>query len=355
MGCPCELQLFAESEERARRVAALAVAEVARLDRKYTSYRDDSFLAEINRAAACGGCVEVDGETARLLDYADACHRESGGLFDITAGVLREAWRCEGGAVPKEAELHALLGKVGWHRVEWDGCRLAFRQAGIQLDLGGVVKEYAADRVVALCRAEGVRAGLVNLGGDLAVVGPRPGGEPWRIGIRDPRSREVLAAVVELYEGALASSGDYERCALIDGVRYSHILDPRTGWPVRHLASVSVVADLCVVAGSASTIAMLRQEDGPAWLAESGAPHHWIDVEGRSGGTLAIVRARAQRKTDDRAVAPHDRVRGLGLLPISDGSEKVPLMPGTSAGSMSSWRRQPTRSSHVCGGATGGG
>jgi len=287
MGCPCELQLFAADEAEARRVAGLAVAEVARLDAKYTTYRDDSFLAEINRAAASGGCIDADAETARLLDYADACHRESGGLFDVTAGVLRAAWRCEKGALPHAAELEALCAKVGWHRVAWRAPRLAFPLAGMQLDFGGVVKEYAADRVVALCRAEGVHGGLVNLGGDLAIVGPRPDGEPWKVGIRDPRSRDALAALVELDSGALASSGDYERCVMIDGVRYGHILDPRTGWPVRHLASVSVVADLCIVAGSASTIAMLRQEEGPAWLDEMGVPHHWIDVDGRSGGTLA--------------------------------------------------------------------
>lgn len=286
MGCPCELQLFAASEAEARRVVALAVAEVARLDAKYTSYREDSLLAEINCAAAAGGRIEVDTETARLLDYADTCHRESGGLHDVTAGVLRGAWRCEGGELPNPGHIEALLARVGWSRLVWRAPELAFPLPGMQLDLGGVVKEYAADRVVALCRAEGVRSGLVNLGGDLAIVGPRPGGEPWRIGIRHPREPEQLAGTFALHEGALASSGDYERCIEIDGVRYGHILDPRTGWPVRHLASVSVVADLCIVAGSASTIAMLRQEEGPAWLAEMGVPHHWIDVHGESGGRL---------------------------------------------------------------------
>ncbi|HTO06358.1 MAG TPA: FAD:protein FMN transferase, partial [Myxococcota bacterium] len=286
MGCPCELQLFAADEAEARRAAALAVAEVARLDAKYTTYREDSFLAEINRAAASGGCIDVDAETARLLDYADACHRESGGLFDVTAGVLRAAWRCEGGALPDAAELEALRAKVGWHRVAWRAPRLAFPLAGMQIDFGGVVKEYAADRVVALCRAEGVHGGLVNLGGDLAIVGPRPDGEPWRIGVRHPRERDRLAGTFVLHDGALASSGDYERCVVIDGVRYGHILDPRTGWPVRHLASVSAVADFCIVAGSASTIAMLKQEAGPAWLAEQEIPHHWMDVHGGSGGTL---------------------------------------------------------------------
>jgi thiamine biosynthesis lipoprotein len=291
MGCPCELQLFAASEADARRAAELAVAEVARLDARYSLYRDDSLLAEINRVAAAGGRIEVDGETARLLDYADACHRESGGLFDVTAGVLRAAWRCEDGALPEPARLEQALARVGWQRLEWRAPELAFPLAGMEIDLGGVVKEYAADRVVALCRARGVRAGLVNLGGDLAIIGPRPDGQPWRIGVRHPRRRDELAGTIELHEGALASSGDYERCVMIDGERYGHILDPRTGWPVRHLASVSVVADLCVVAGSASTIAMLRQEEGPAWLAALGVPHHWIDVHGSSGGTLTAVEA----------------------------------------------------------------
>jgi thiamine biosynthesis lipoprotein len=286
MGCPCELQLFAASEAEARRVAERAVAEVTRLDARYSLYRDDSLLAEINRVARAGGAIEVDEETARLLDYAGACHRESDGLFDVTAGVLRRVWQMRDGSLPDPAEVEALLPFVGWQRVAWKSPTLSFPLPGMEIDLGGVVKEYAADRAVALCRAEGVCSGLVNLGGDLAIVGPRPDGSPWRIGIRHPRRREALAGSVHLHQGALASSGDYERCIEIDGVRYGHILDPRSGWPVRKLASVSVVADLCIVAGSASTIAMLRQEEGPAWLAEVGLPHRWIDVHGASGGTL---------------------------------------------------------------------
>jgi FAD:protein FMN transferase len=282
MGCPCELRLVGPD---ARRVAGLAVAEVRRLDAKYTSYRDDSLLAEINRAAAAGGAIAVDEETAALLDYADACNRESDGRFDVTAGALGRAWRCEGGAVPDAALLDAVLARTGWQRLRWEKPLLSFPVPGMELDLGGVVKEYAVDRVVALCRAEGVRSGLVNLGGDLAAIGPRPEGMPWRIGIQHPRAGG-LAGTLELHEGALATSGDYARCIEIDGVRYGHIVDPTSGRPVRHLASVSVVAELCVVAGSASTIAMLREQEGPAWLAGLGVAHRWIDVDGAAGGTL---------------------------------------------------------------------
>jgi thiamine biosynthesis lipoprotein len=118
------------------------------------------------------------------------------------------------------------------------------------------------------------------------VLGPRPGGDPWRVGIRHHRLRDGMASLVEIERGALASSGDYERCIVIDGVHYGHILNPRTGWPVRELAAVSVVADLCVVAGSAATIAMLKDEEGVGWLAELGLPHRWTNVAGQSGGEI---------------------------------------------------------------------
>jgi FAD:protein FMN transferase len=156
----------------------------------------------------------------------------------------------------------------------------------MELDLGGVVKEYAVDRVASLLVERGVVSGIVNLGGDVRILGPRPGGEPWRVGIRHHRVQAGVASLVEIERGALASSGDYERCIVIDGVHYGHILDPRTGWPVREMAAVSVIADFCLVAGSAATIAMLKDEEGPAWLDGLGLPHRWTRISGESGGQL---------------------------------------------------------------------
>lgn len=286
MGSPCEVQLFAQSSAVAERAAALVVEEVARLEVRYSRYLPDSVLSQINRVAAVGGDLDVDPETASLLDYADACHRASDGLFDVTSGILRRAWRFPGGALPEAGAVERLLEKIGWQRVHWQPPLLGFPLAGMELDLGGVVKEYAVDRAAALCRGAGVSGGMINLGGDVAVIGPRPDGEAWHIGIRHPRLPGELCATLALREGALASSGDYERCIVLDGVRYGHVLHPRSGWPVRHLASVSVVAELCVVAGSASTIAMLKEDEGPAWLAELGLSHHWVDVHGATGGSL---------------------------------------------------------------------
>lgn len=286
MGSPCELQLYAESRAEADRVAQLAMADVHRLESRYSRYRDDSLLSAINRVAAAGGSLSVDEETAGLLSYAATCHRESGGLFDITSGILRRAWRFSEGRLPDPAHIQSLLDRIGWQRVRWNPPLLEFPVPGMEIDFGGVVKEYAVDRVGALCREAGIRHGLANLGGDIHVIGPHPGGSPWRIGIRHPRRPGTVIRTLALTQGGVASSGDYERCLVLDGVRYGHVLNPRTGWPVRHLASVTVAADLCVIAGSASTIAMLKEEDGPAWLAGLGLPHFWVDVRGKAGGSL---------------------------------------------------------------------
>ena len=156
-----------------------------------------------------------------------------------------------------------------------------------KIDFGGVVKEYAVDRVAALCRDAGIRHGFINLGGDIKIIGPHPDGTPWRVGIRHPRNPNGVVQRLNLSGGGLASSGDYERCIVVDGVRYSHVLNPKTGWPVRHLAAVSVWADFCLVAGSASTIAMLKEDQGPAWLEELGAPCLWVDSQGNTGGSMA--------------------------------------------------------------------
>ena len=286
MGSPCEIKLYAKTRPRAVHMAKRVVAEVARLEARYSRYRTDSFLSEINRVAASGGSIAVDDETAGLLNYVETCHRESGGLFDITSGVLREAWKFNRDTLPDAAQIDALLGRVGWRRLRWEPPVLSFLQPGLELDFGGAVKEYAVDRVAALCWEAEIRHGLINLGGDIKIIGPHPDGSPWAIGIQHPRRPGEFIHTLMLQRGAMASSGDYERCLVVDGRRYGHVLNPNTGWPVGHLASVSVVADLCVVAGSASTIAMLKEAEGPEWLKCLGLPHLWVDVDGVMGGSL---------------------------------------------------------------------
>lgn len=282
MGSPCALHLHARDEAELREWLAAGRAEVARLEAKYTRYRDDSLTARINRSAGDERGVLVDEETAALLDYADTAQRESGGLFDLTSGVLRRAWDFRSGRLPSRAQVEALLPSVGWQRVRWRRPRLVLPRAGMQIDFGGLVKEYAADRVAELLRRRGARHGLVDLGGDLAVVGPHPDGRPWLVGLRDPQDAGRALLVVPVHSGGVATSGDYERCMWVDGVRYSHLLDPRTGWPVSGPRSVSVWAPHCLIAGTTSTIAMLSGDAGAAdWLSAVGLPHARVAADGR--------------------------------------------------------------------------
>jgi len=289
MGTPCDIQLFAHNAAQARQAINAAIADVQRLEALYSRYRSTSLLSQINQAAATCGTIDVDDETASLLDYAATCYEHSNGLFDITSGILRRAWKFDQDKLPEQALINGLMDKVGWHRVSWKRPVLTFSVPDMEIDFGGIVKEYAVDRAAALCYEQGIRHGVINLGGDIKVIGPRADGSPWQIGIRHPRNKDALLDTISLYKGALASSGDYERYMMVNGIRYGHVLNPKTGWPVKHLASVSVIADFCVVAGSASTIAMLMEDQGPAWLEDLGLEHLWVDVNCRSGGSVGIV------------------------------------------------------------------
>lgn len=304
MGSPCVLHLYAPTtgEVEADAVAALAIAEVGRLERKYSRYREDSVTSEINRSAGKAAGIRLDDETAGLLDYAETAFRQSDGLFDITSGILRKAWNFKAQQLPSQEQLRPLLERVGWQRVVWSAPRLALPEAGMELDFGGYVKEYCADRVAQLCRDNGLRHGLVDLGGDLCVIGPHPDGSAWRVGIRHPRRPESAMARVDLSHGAIASSGDYERFTIVEGRRYSHILDPRTGWPVEGLASVSVVAPHCLVAGTASTIAMLKGSEGARWLDELGLPSLRMNRDGELSGDLATEAESAPARNASSAV-----------------------------------------------------
>lgn len=274
MASPCEVLVEAADEAAARALGALAAAEALRIERKFSRYRDDSVLAAWH--ARRGEAVEVDAETADLLDYAAACHALSGGLFDVTTGVLRAVWRFDGSdRVPEAAAVQALLPRVGWGRVAWQRPWLTL-PAGMEIDLGGVGKEYAVDRVLGLLRqAAPAAALLVNFGGDLAVSGPRADGTPWRVGMEHPGGAAATLQL-QLSAGALATSGDARRFLLRHGTRYGHVLDPRDGWPVRHAPrSVTVAAARCTEAGTLATLALLQGADAETWLAVQGVPH-WI-------------------------------------------------------------------------------
>ena len=278
MSSTCEIRLDGDDEAVLAAAAQRAIGEVQRLESTYSRYRADSIVSRINAAAGSGEGIEVDAETSALLDFAGQLHALSNGLFDITSGVRRRVSDFKAGKLPQPNHLRELLPLLGWHRVERREQQVYLPQAGMELDFGGFGKEYAADRAMAVLAEAGQRHGFVNLGGDIRVLGPRANGSAWRFCIQHPRRENATIASVEMVEGALASSGDYERFFEIDGQRYCHILDPRTGRPVRAWSSVSVTAPACIAAGALSTIAMLKGEHALDFLATQRASYFAVDA-----------------------------------------------------------------------------
>ncbi len=274
MASPCEVKLDLSDEAVGRQLAAAARAETRRIEGKFSRYRDDNIIHTINQAR--GAPVTVDPETAGLLDFAHRCHQLSGGRFDITSGVLRRAWTFDGGSrVPARAHTKELLKLVGWEKVSWENPVLAM-PAGMEIDLGGLGKEYAVDQVTSLLAERTGAAFLVNFGGDLRAHGQRRDGRPWRVGVERPGLPDAAALDLELARGALATSGDARRYLVHKGKRLGHILNPHTGWPVSQAPrSVTVLADTCLQAGVLSTLALLQGKNAEEWLAEQGG-QHWI-------------------------------------------------------------------------------
>jgi FAD:protein FMN transferase len=276
MASTCEVLLDAENEVTAKLHFQSVMDEVRRIEHKYSRYRPNSVISRIN-AAAGSDWIECDEETTVLLGFADTLFRNSDGLFDITSGVLRKAWDFRHPKVPSEEDLAPLLSLIGWQKVEREGARIRLPEAGMEIDFGGFGKEYAADRAADVLIAQGVQHGYVNLAGDMRILGPSPDGGPWMIGIQDPRRSGELIATIPILRGALTTSGDYERYFELDGKRYCHVLDPRTGFPVTYWRSVSVLAPLTIVAGSCSTITMLKQNNGLDFLRDTGMNYLAVD------------------------------------------------------------------------------
>jgi thiamine biosynthesis lipoprotein len=269
MASPCEVHVGEADLATADRVVALAAAEAQRIEAKFSRYRRGNVIDAINTAE--GRPVVVDDETARLLDYAARLHELSDGKFDVTSGVLRRAWRFDGSdRVPTEQAVAELLAVVGWDKVRWRTPELTL-PPGMEIDLGGIGKEYAVDSAAALVRPVSERC-LLNFGGDLLAIGPQQGGAPWRVGVESIAEAGAVARHIDLAVGALATSGDSRRFLFKDGKRYGHVLDPRTGWPVVGAPrSVTVAAATCTEAGMLATLALLQGAEAEAFLEAQGA------------------------------------------------------------------------------------
>lgn len=288
MGGPCEFKLYSDSSSFVKEVFHALENEVRRIEIKYSRYDNSSIVSKINLASGSGKYTPIDPETAGLVDYADKLYDQSNGLFDASSGVLRKAWDFKSGQLPENNELEQALALVGWENVEFDHEKIRLLKPGMEIDFGGFGKEYATDKCTVIANSMGIQHGLINLGGDLRVLGKHPDNSPWIVGIQHPRKKDIAIANIELHQGAIATSGDYERFMIIDGCRYCHLLNPTTGMSIQPaFASVSVIADACLIAGSFSTLSMLKSTDNPNWIESVGLPYLSIDQNLVASGSIA--------------------------------------------------------------------
>ena len=274
MASPCEVLLPSTTAPTAAlELGALVAQEAWRVEKKFSRYRSDSVTAWIHENR--GTTIEVDRETASLIDFAGRCFELSSGLFDITSGVLRYAWKFDGSdRIPEPAAVERLLPRVGFKKLQWQSPRLLLPD-GMELDFGGIGKEYAVDRAYDSLAVRCSAPFLINFGGDLRANRP-PSHGPWQVGIERPDTDRRATMILDLKHGALATSGDARRFLLKDGVRYGHILDPRTGWPILHSPrSVTVAASSCTEAGLLSTVALLQGARAREFLEEHGV-RYWL-------------------------------------------------------------------------------
>ena len=266
MGSPCELLVETENKATALHLLDCVSAEAWRIEDKFSRYLPDNIVDQVNSSA--GKSVTVDDETANIIDFANALYELSDSRFDITSGVLRQVWNFDGGdLIPTNEEIGKILDSIGWSKVNWQRPHLTLRP-GMQIDLGGIGKEYAVDTAAEFLKEATDCSCLVNFGGDLVVTRPPASSHSWQVGIDalDDGARKA-DRLIRLQQGALATSGDARRFQVKDGIRYSHILDATTGWPVNDAPrSITVAADTCTEAGMLATLAMLRGADAEQFL-----------------------------------------------------------------------------------------
>ena len=273
MASNCEVLLECSETLLAKQIIEALFIEAKRIESKFSRYLKSNIVYKINNSDSAQ--LTLDDETAHLLDFASLCYQMSDGLFDITSGVLRQVWSFDGSdKIPETAQINKLLPCIGFDKLIWQTPNLTL-PAGMEVDFGGIGKEYAVD--CCLAKAQQINANvpiLLNFGGDLNCNGPRRNGQAWKVGIESVGGGKP--AVISLKKGALATSGDANRYLLKAGVRYSHILNPLTGYSVVDAPrSVTVAAESCIEAGLLSTMAMLQGAQADAFLREQQV-NFWI-------------------------------------------------------------------------------
>jgi thiamine biosynthesis lipoprotein len=283
MGTRVHAELWHHDAAAAQRLLAAVMAEMRRIDAAYSPFKEDSELSVLNRRAPAGW-VPVSAELFELLARSRQMSELTDGAFDITYASVGRYYDYRTGERPDDERIRAAVEAIDYRHVDLDaaGSRVRFAHPQVYLDLGGIAKGFAVDRCIAILREAHVTQANVAAGGDSYIIGDRRG-EPWKVGIRDPRNEDAMAALLPLENTAVSTSGDYERFFEEGGVRYHHILDPATGRSARDSWSVTILGPQTLFTDALSTSVFVLWPDKGLALIDRlpGIDAIVIDAEGR--------------------------------------------------------------------------
>ena len=310
MGTAIRVELWQEEPTMGEAALDAVMQEMHRIDRAMSPFKPESELSRVNRGAAKAP-VPVSQEMFELVARSIEFSQLSEGAFDITFASVGCMFDYRKGIKPTEEKLAAALPGINYRHIRLDRRRrtIQFARNNVQIDLGGIAKGYAVDNCVALLKARGVKEALVVAGGDSRVLGDKRG-RPWIIGIRDPRRKDTMVAMIPLVDAAISTSGDYERYFEADGVRYHHILDPRTGKSATGVRSVTIIGpDATTTEGISKSAFVMGPERGIQFVESlPGIDAVIIDGDGNMHYTAGL------RRESPQCTAGKTRVRGDGYV-----------------------------------------
>jgi len=266
MGSRFDITVVADNQVQADANIDLAVAEITRIEKLISSWDPDSQTSAINKNAGIGP-VAVDGELYGLIERAVGLSKLTDGAFDISYASMDRIWKFDGSMthMPTEEEITSSVSKVGFEKIILDPNKktVFLKEKGVKIGFGAIGKGYAADRAKDLLVAKGVPSGIINASGDMNTWGKQPNGQEWKVAITNPMDKNKVFALLPITNGAVVTSGNYEKFVRFNGKRYSHIIDPRTGYPSSGILSVTVFAPSAELADAlATSVFVMGKETG---------------------------------------------------------------------------------------------
>lgn len=292
MGTNVTITVVSETTKEGDGAIGAAMDEIRRLDEMMSLYKENSEVTRVNMASGKHP-VKVSPEMIEVVENAVAVAKLTDGVFDITMGPLIVLWRMRiaEGKIPTEEEITRILPRVNYRNiiVNKKKSTLFLRRPDMIIDLGGVAKGYAADRAAGILKQHGIRSAIVAVAGDIRILGARPDGSPWRIGVQHPRKPKTILTVLDLRDTFISTSGDYERFVIKAGKRYHHIIDPRTGKPSTGVISATVIGDRGAIVDPLTTaLFVLGREKGMKLVNQLGYEAVVVAEDGRASHTAGI-------------------------------------------------------------------